>query len=188
MFRRVISICLLAGCLSNCVGVFLAGAATGGLAVYDRRNLRTLSSDQHIRYRINKRINEDPQLKNAHVGATCFHSIVLLTGQAVTPQQRITAERIARSVPGLNELYNEVQITPPIPPATRTSDAWITVKVKTDLLGAKDLRSGDIKVVTENSTVYLMGIVTKHQADLAVHVTQKVTGVKRIVKVFRYAA
>jgi len=176
----------VACCLSSCVGVFLAGAATGGLAVYDRRNLRTLSADQHIRYRIIKRIGEDENMQNTHITAASFHNMVLLTGQAKTAAQRTRAEKIARTVPDVQELYNEIIVNTPTTPAIRTSDSWITVKVKTDLLGTKDLHSGDVKVVTEDSTVYLMGIVTKSQADLAVKVTQKVSGVKKIVKVFRY--
>jgi osmotically-inducible protein OsmY len=186
MFRRIIMLCLVAYCLNGCVGVFLAGAATGGLAVYDRRNLETLSTDQHIRYRVLKRISEDAAMKKTHITAASFHKMLLLTGQVPTSAERIRAEHIARTVPHIKELYNEITISSPTTPATRTSDSWITVKVKTDLLGTKDLRSGDIKVVTEDSTVFLLGKVTKSQAEIAVDVARKVSGVKKIVKVFHY--
>lgn len=184
--RSAIAIIILGISLSGCIGVFLAGAATGGLIVYDRRNLQTMADDQHIRYRAARRITEAPDMDDTHISVASFHHNVLLVGQAPTPSQRANAERITRTVPGVKRIYNEISIRPAIKPNARTNDAWITTKVKGQLLSAKDLHSGEIKVVTEDGTVYLMGRVTRAQADLAVRETRKITGVRRIVKVFQY--
>ena len=67
-----------------------------------------------------------------------------------------------------------------------SSDSWITSKVKTALFTQNGLRSGRIKVVTENSDVFLMGVVSEEQAKLAVKRTRKVPGVQRVIKVFEY--
>lgn len=186
MSRRLIAILVLTICLSGCVGAFLAGAATGGLIVYDRRNLQTVSDDQHIRYRAQKNIAEDANMKDTHISVASFHYNLLLVGQSPTASQRANAERIARSIGGVKRIYNEITIAPATPPGIRSNDAWITTKVKAQLLGANGLHSGEIKVVTENSTVYLMGRVSKAQSQIAVDETRKVIGVKRIVKVFQY--
>jgi osmotically-inducible protein OsmY len=68
----------------------------------------------------------------------------------------------------------------------RSKDTWITTKVKANMLAEKNLNSGQIKVVTEDGAVYLMGIVTKHQSRVASDVARRVTGVKRVVTLFEY--
>jgi osmotically-inducible protein OsmY len=186
MFRRSLALILSTSLLTGCVGAFIAGAATGGLIVYDRRDLTTVSDDQHIRYRVNSRIVADPMLQPTHISVTCFHYAVLLVGQTPNASQRAHAEKLAQTVTGFKHIYNEIEIAENTTPKVRTNDAWITTKVKAQLLTAKDLNSGEIKVVTENSTVYLLGQVSQPQADLAVAQTKKVSGVKRIVKVFQY--
>jgi osmotically-inducible protein OsmY len=43
-----------------------------------------------------------------------------------------------------------------------------------------------VKVVTERGTVYLMGMVTKREADDATQIARTTNGVKRVVRVFEY--
>jgi len=43
-----------------------------------------------------------------------------------------------------------------------------------------------VKVVTEAGTVYLMGMVTKREADDATQIARTTSGVKRVVRVFEY--
>jgi osmotically-inducible protein OsmY len=54
------------------------------------------------------------------------------------------------------------------------------------MLTQKGLESGSMRIVTENGVVYLMGIATHEQANLAVNVARKINGVNRVVKVFQY--
>ena len=68
----------------------------------------------------------------------------------------------------------------------RNNDAWLTTKTKTAMLAAKGLHSAQIKVVTENSVVYLMGLVNHQQANLATSVARRVSGVRKVIRVFQY--
>ena len=43
-----------------------------------------------------------------------------------------------------------------------------------------------IKVVTERANVYLMGTVTREEADVAAEIARSISGVVRVVKVFEY--
>jgi osmotically-inducible protein OsmY len=43
-----------------------------------------------------------------------------------------------------------------------------------------------VKVVTENSVVYLIGIVTQAEADAAAEIARNTSGVTKVVKVFEY--
>ncbi len=54
------------------------------------------------------------------------------------------------------------------------------------MLAQRGLSSSQIKVVTENSVVYLMGMVSHAQANLATKVARHASGVRKVVKVFEY--
>lgn len=169
---------------------FVAGAAAGaaGVAVvYDHRKLEKIMLDQHITNAINDKINAVPDLADGgHIEVTCFNQVVLLTGETTSAALRQQAETIAHSVPDVNRVYNQIAVKGPASSLTRASDSWITTKIKTQMLATKGLQSGTIKVVTENGSVYLMGIVSHDQADMSVDIARQVSGVQRVVKIFQY--
>lgn len=171
-------------------GCFVAGAAVGAAgiaAVYDHRKIEQIATDTRIASRIEKKIVADIQLnESSHINVTCFNQIVLLTGEANTAELRNRADQLAHSVPDVIKVYNQINIKGPSSALTRTSDTWITTKIKTEMLATQDLKSGSIKVVTENGCVYLMGIVTRDQADTAADIARQVSGVQKVVKMFQY--
>ncbi|MOA08228.1 outer membrane lipoprotein [compost metagenome] len=69
----------------------------------------------------------------------------------------------------------------------RSNDSWITSKVRADMLAAKDFDSTKVKVVTENSEVFLIGLVTRKEGDQAVEIARHVSGVKQVIKAFEFA-
>ncbi len=99
---------------------------------------------------------------------------------------RNRAESIAKSNSNIKLLYNEVTVEQPISNSARANDLWITTKVKATLLTAKDLNSASLKIITENGVVYLMGLTTRAQAQIATDKTRTVAGVQKIVKLFEY--
>lgn len=174
--------------LSGCI--FVAGAAAGAAAitiVYDHRTLEKAVKDTKTANKIADRIRAVPHLRDeSHIEVTVFNGIVLLTGETPNKDWRQEAEDIARSVPNVSRIYNQLAIQGPTSSLTRTSDSWITTKIKSQMLATENLKSGSIKVVTENGVVYLMGIVTRQQADNAVDIARQVSGVTKVVKVFQY--
>jgi osmotically-inducible protein OsmY len=184
-----IFITLFAVCFSLQGCFFVAGAAAGaaGIAViYDHRKLESIAEDQRIVNAIVNRISRTPELSESHIAVTCFNRIVLLTGQTPTAQLRQKADDIAHSVPNTARIINQLTVQGPTSSLTRTSDTWITTKIKTEMLATKDLKSGTIKVITENGTVYLLGVVTREQAEMAVDIARQVSGVQKVVKIFQY--
>jgi len=175
--------------LPSCVFVVGAAAGAAGVAVvYDHRKLEKIALDQQITKKISDTIISNHSLnEDNHIEVTTFNQIVLLTGETNTAEQRQQAEGIAHSVPDVTKVYNELTIKGPTSSLTRASDSWITAKIKTEMLATEDLHSGTIKVVTENGTVYLMGIVNKDQADMAVDIARQVAGVQKVVKIFQYS-
>ncbi|OGT47204.1 MAG: hypothetical protein A3E83_02085 [Gammaproteobacteria bacterium RIFCSPHIGHO2_12_FULL_41_20] len=169
---------------------FVVGAAAGAAAVamvYDHRKVDNVLDDQRLANEVNNKIQGTQELRNnCHIDVTCFNHIILLTGEAPNPGWREQAENLARSVPGVSRVYNQISIEGPTSSLTRTSDSWITTKVKTEMLATKGLQSGTIKVITQNGVVYLMGIVSHEQADAAAEIARQVAGVRKVVKIFQY--
>jgi len=185
--KRIIAVICLSCSLQSC---FVAGAAAGAAAVamvYDHRTIANTLDDTKIANKIVANLKTNKSFwQDSHIEVTTFNHIVLLTGQTPKPEWRQSAGDIAKSVDGVDKVYNQITVEGPTSSLTRTSDAWISAKIRTQMLAAQDLKSSSIKVVTENGTVYLMGIVSQSQADIAVDIARKVTGVLRVIKIFSY--
>jgi osmotically-inducible protein OsmY len=184
---RAFILLLIAFTLQSC---FFAGAAAGAAAiavVYDHRTLNKMLNDADIANKISARIRQYPSLRNeSHIEVTVFNRVVLLTGETPNPAWKQQAEEIAKSVSEVTRVYNQITVQGPSSPLIRTSDSWITTKIKGQMLATEDLKSGSIKVVTDNGVVYLMGIVKREQAEVAVDIARQVSGVQKVVKIFQY--
>jgi osmotically-inducible protein OsmY len=167
--------------------ILVAGGAAAGAAAVDRRTTGAMVEDQSIELKISNEIYSDKGLqKQLHINATSFNGIVLLTGEAPTAAMRSKAVSLTQHVEKVRKIHNEIIVAPKSSMKSRSQDTWITTKVKTSLIGAKELNALSIKVVTENQIVYLMGVVSRKEAKIATDVTRGVTGIKQIVKLFEY--
>lgn len=189
MFKRIIALIVLSCSLQSCF--FVVGAAIGGVAVgavvFDKRTAKATEEDKTIVQQITAKLDAVPEIKSqSNIVVASFNQVVLLAGQ--TPNQSIKdeAEAIAQTVPNISKLYNEITISGASSSLTKASNTWITTKAKTQLAADKTLESGEIQVITVNGTVYLMGIVSKSQADTAVSIVQNISGVQKVVKIFSY--
>ncbi len=190
--KKIIYLSLLLatlGSLQSCalVVVGAASAVTTAAVVNDHRSLQTITDDKNIEFTAANRISNNPSLsQNSHIVVVSFNHAVLLAGQVPSQDVRQRVESLIQALPKVARVYNELEVSAPTTPTVQSNDAWVTTKVKTEMLETKGLHSGQIKVVTENSSVYLMGIVSHHQARLASDVARRVNGVKRIVTLFEY--
>lgn len=185
--RQIVSLILLTTLLQSCV--FVAGAAAGAAAiaiVYDHRSIQSTFDDNKMSKRIVDRMQEyDDFWKQSHIGVTVFNKVVLLTGQTPRREWRQLAGEIAKDV-SHEKVYNQISVEGPASSITRASDSWISTKVRSLMLAEPNLKSSSIKVITENGVVYLMGVVTRKQANMAVDIARKVSGVQRVIKIFSY--
>ncbi len=186
--RRLIQILLLAVTaiyLSGCATALVTGAATGVVVAKDRRTAGTFIDDNTVELKIAKQILEDAELnKQTHINATAFNGKVLLTGEAPSPDLRTQVVNIARSIKHVEHVYNEITLAAPSSLVSRSSDTLITTKVKAKLLGVKDFDSTNVKVVTENGVVYLMGLMREREGNAATEVARRISGVQKVVKLF----
>ena len=173
--------------LQGCIVPFVAGAAASAVVVNDRRTIKTMSDDQQIQYTAYQQIIADTSLTTgSHIVVEVYDRNVLLVGEAPTEDVRDRVEALVHALPKVRRVYNQITVEPPASATELSQDSWITTKVKTQMLATKGLNSGQIKVITEAGSVYLLGIVTHEQAQLAVDVTRHIAGVQRVVKLFEY--
>ncbi|MEP6389340.1 MAG: BON domain-containing protein [Halioglobus sp.] len=121
---------------------------------------------------------------NAHLVVVSFNGYVLLAGQVASEQLKAQATEVVRGVRDVRRIYNELEVASPSSGMTRTSDTWITTKVKSWLLGDTSTEGLRVKVVTENGVVYLMGMVTAEEANRIADAAADIGGVQRVVRLF----
>ena len=169
--------------LPGCVPLAVVGAGTTALVAGDRRTTGIYIEDENIEMKI-LRISGD--FNGAHVNATSFNTKVLLTGEAPDEATRTKIENLVKGVASVKEVVNELQIAGNSSLAARGSDSVITTNVKSRMVNNSKVSPLHVKVVTEASTVYLMGLVSQEEGDAAVEVARTTSGVSRVVKVFEY--
>jgi len=176
---------LLGTLLSGCAAIVVVGAA-GGMVVYDRRGMSMIEHDARIFYQAHTAIVRDPRFRDSRILVSSFNEVVLLVGQTPTASLRVVAEQVARRTPNVRRVYDEITVDYPLPLTQRSKDSLITAQVRGKMLTQKGLESGSIRIVTENGVVYLMGIATHEQANIAVNVARQVKNVRKVVKIFQY--
>lgn len=185
--RGILVLMCIALLLPACAPLLVAGAGTAAVAAHDRRTLGAQVDDETIELKVGSAIKSDDELRrDVHVNATSVNGIVLLSGEAATPELRDKVLAKIREIAGIRRAINEMRLTGPSSLAARAHDTWLTTKVKTKLVNTENLDSAQVKVVTENEAVYLMGLVSRQEAERATEAARTVGGVARVVKLFEY--
>ena len=171
--------------LQGCAAVAVGGIAGTVVMSQDRRTVGTITEDAGIELKSATRLGQKLK-EGVHINATSYNRMLLLTGEVPDTAAREEAERIARSVENVRGVYNELAVSGVSSYTVRSNDTLITSKVKTRFLDAKKFNGIHMKVVTENSVVYLMGLVLKEEANDATEIARTTSGVQKVVRVFEY--
>ncbi len=171
--------------LSACVPVVAGGAAAGGLIAADRRSAGAYLEDQEIELKAGKAISDNLK-DNVHANVTSFNRHVLITGEVSSEANKAKASSLVKPIQNVNSINNQLVIGPNTTISSRTNDTYITSKVKTKFITENKFAANLVKVVTENGTVFLMGMVTHKEGDDAAEIARSVTDVKKVVKDFEY--
>lgn len=169
--------------LQGCVA---ADAGGGARTAPDRGTIETIREDQKIEARALDRIYEQIRVF-IHVNVTSFNRNVLISGEVPDATTRSAIEKIVSGIEGVRQVNNELVVSGNSSLAARSNDSRITSSIKLRFARDKRFYSGDVKVVTENGTVFLMGNVKHAEAEAAADVASTTGGVKLVVKLFEYA-
>jgi osmotically-inducible protein OsmY len=123
----------------------------------------------------------DEAFDEAHIIVISYNGYVLLAGQVQTEALKAKATEVVRKVRDVRRIYNELDVSAPSSAMSRTSDTWITTKVKSWMLGSSEIEGGRVKVVTENGTVFLMGLASQAEEKRIVKMASGISGVQRVV-------
>ena len=187
MFKRSLIVLGTVVLLQGCAAAVVAGTASAVTAANDRRTIGSQIDVNNIEIKASIALSEVERLeKFANISAVSVNGIVLLVGQVSNEEMRNEAQRTIEGVSGIRKIHNQIRIGSNIGITTQTHDSWLTSKVKAQLLTAKDISSNNIKVVTENAEVFLMGLVSDSESTQAVNIARNVSGVERVIKVFEY--
>ena len=179
----VVAAVLTSTLVAGCFPLAATTIGAGGFAIADRRTMGAQIEDQSIQVRANSRVKEVlPGNDQAYGTVTSFNRNVLLVGRAPDEAARERAEELVRSVGNVKSLRNDLRIGGPI--ISAINDTALTARVRTALLQVKGLEINAVRIVSENAVVYLMGLVTQDEADLATTAASKVSGVSSVVSMF----
>ncbi|PSL15403.1 osmotically-inducible protein OsmY [Marinobacterium halophilum] len=185
--RPLIAMVLASTVLTGCSSLV---SATREEPIQEDQGSRTLGrylEDESIETKTLVNISKGSQaLAQSHINVVSYNAQLLLIGQVPDEQVKQEAERIANQVRHVRKIHNELEVAGPTSTIVRSNDVYLTSRIKVQMLADKRVSGGRIKVITENGVVYLMGLVTPAEADIAVDITRSVTGVRKIVKVFEY--
>ncbi len=171
--------------LQGCLPVAAVGVGAVAASANDRRTSGTQIEDEGIELRASNRISERWGDK-VHVNVTSFNRSVLVTGEVPDAATKAAVEQLVSGVPNVRGITNELAVAGIAALSSRTNDAYITSKVKARFVDANTINPFHVKVVTENSTVYLLGVVTEAEAKVATDVARTTGGVRKVVRLFDY--
>ena len=181
--RILLATLTLAACLPLLQGCFTAvatGAAVSVMSLHDRRSTGTQTDDETTEWRAMEGIPAAYR-ETSHVNFTSFNRRVLMTGEVPNDDARAAIEAEARKVPGVITVYNELLVGAPSSLATRSKDSFITSKVKARLVDEQKVSANHVKVITERTVTYLMGLLTEREANAAIQVARTTDGVSKVV-------
>ena len=173
--------------LQGCIAAAVVGGAAATKVVTDPRTVGTQVDDTTLDARVSSALSKDAQLNaEGRVAAVSYSGRILLVGQVPNENLKEIAGNLAKGAEGVTEVYNEIRINQPITLLQQSKDSWITTKIKSELLVNSQVKTTAVKTVTENGEVFLMGNLTQSQGNAAAEVARNISGVTKVVKVFKY--
>lgn len=178
----LLTVFLLQGCVESLI---VGGAATGAYVATDRRQPEIVAGDERVELTASSRVG-DRYGDRVHVNITSYNYNVLLTGEVPDAQSKAGIEKIVTEIPQVKGVINELQVAGLSSLTSRANDTYITGRVKGAFVTENKFQATHVKVVTESAVVYLLGLVTRKEADDATAIARSTSGVKKVVRVFEY--
>jgi osmotically-inducible protein OsmY len=190
--KKVIILCAIfitSSLLSACGPIVQGAAAVSTVATMsnDRRTMGEILDDKTLYMDLGNLVTKDSMLEDAHINFNVYNQAVLMTGEAPDENTLDYLESIVKSKSSkIIQLINEVDVMPNSSYLDRAKDGVITVQIETLFFDQEVFHPSHVSVRTERGVVFLMGSVTKREAEHATNVASKAKNVKKVVKLFNY--
>ena len=176
---------------SSCVPIVQGAAAVTTVATMsnDRRTMGEILDDKTLYMNLGNIVSKDSMLDDTHINFNVYNKSVLMVGEVPTDDLKsYLEETVKKRAPKMKQLINEVAVMPNSSYLNRARDGVISVQIEALFLDQEVFHPAHVSVLTERATVYLMGSVTKREAEQATNVASKAKNVKQVVKLFNYLA
>jgi len=188
ILRTLLLAAVTAATLSGCVAAVVGGTAAG--VGHDRRSWTTVIRDRNIQATAYDNFNKDKELalKN-NVSIVVYNGVMLLAGEVRTEELKQRAQSRVEGYEGVRKLVNEIEVREPEGFLSQRRDNTITAHVKTALLDIVDLPGFDptrVNITTAHRTVYVMGLLSREEAERVAEIARNVAGVEKVVRVLEY--
>ncbi len=190
--KKIIILCAImitSSILSSCSPIVQGAAAVTTVATMsnDRRTMGEILDDKTLYMDLGNLVSKDSMLEGAHINFNVYNQAVLMTGEVPNDNMRDYLESIVKSKSAkISQLINEVEVMAKSSYLDRAKDGVITVQIEALFLNQEVFHPSHVSVLTERKVVYLMGSVTKREAEHATNVASKAKNVKKVVKLFNY--
>jgi osmotically-inducible protein OsmY len=138
-------------------------------------------SDQNLERKVNNVLSA--QVPKGNFTTASYYKHILLTGQVPTKEDKSKAEFAVKNTAGVKGIWNYLTVEANEDAAAVSKDAWITNQARSKLVLQGDVNSNNIKVVTDNRVVYLLGRdpgkISK--LNLAIEDIKEIDGVSKVV-------
>ena len=171
----------LGGCAGALLVGGLAGVAGGGYAAAQERGVGGAASDLQVETNVESALAAAPGV-NDGITTTVYQGRVLLAGTVPTSEMKTRASEIAGRVSGVKALYDNVEVAPPRAAWDVTEDAWITARIRSELMLDPDIRSGNYTIDTQKGSVYLIGSArSPAELERTTRIARYIPGVKQVI-------
>lgn len=179
--RTILAAIAFVPVLAACIPAIIAGGAAATLiSVHDRRSTGTQADDETSEWKGSNRLPSQYR-ELSHVNFTAFNRRLLITGEVPNEEARQTIGNIAVKIEGIRLVHNELQLAPSTSLTSRSNDALISSKFKARLVDSSQISANHLKPMTENGTLFLMGLVSEREAKVAVMIARTTAGVRKVV-------
>lgn len=180
---KLFVVLLITSQVTACGVLAVGGVAASASIAADRRTPGVQAIDKGIELEAGNALAKKFG-DNAHINVTSFNQKVLLTGEVKDADIKGEAGAYVKAMKNARSVFNELIIGPNSSYTARANDSYLESKIKTQMIFTDQLPSNSMAIVAEGSSVYLMGILTQNEADIAKKIASNTNGVKDVYVYF----
>ncbi|WP_352339280.1 BON domain-containing protein [Psychrobacter sp. 16-MNA-CIBAN-0192] len=181
MIGVLITACLIStGCATN----YLTNSTEGtyGVPVTERTIPQRLL-DRSIEHtaKVNIYGLQENLQQDSRISINSFYSEVLLLGEVPSEDIKTQSEKVLGSMPDVRRVYNELKVSVSKGYSSTVHDGYITTKLLARVTANNGIKASQIKIVTNDGVVYVMGRMTPSQQSLLIDMANNTVGITELV-------
>lgn len=119
--------------------------------------------------------------QSSRMSIDSFNSEVLLSGEVPSEAIKEQIGKVVASMPDVRRVYNELKVGVARGASATVHDGYISSKIMAKVAASNTIKSSQIKVVTNDGIVYILGRLTPTQQSHLIDMANKTAGVIELV-------